>query len=132
MAFELGCPVLGAFSRAGLLVRFSTSKLPYAIVDEGTTIKCRGKEKASRHRGLEAFEKIEKVPLELDRLGFFQGRWHLQPRFRQRLDQCVFHGFRGGISCGGEFADEEEFGPFEHFLFAELKRLGAAERYQAL
>ena len=38
--------------------------------------------------------------------------------------------FGGGVSGGGEFADEEEFGPFQHFLFAEGKRLGAAERNQ--
>src|SRR5579862_203406 len=77
---------------------------------------------------LELFSNLEKreLDLELDALGLFDWRRHLQTRFCQRLDQCVFYVFSGGVSGGCEFTDEEEFGSFQHFLFAEGKRLGPA------
>src|SRR5712691_12910180 len=70
--------------------------------------------------------------LELYAFGFLQWRRHLQPSFRKGLDQGVFHRLGGGVSCGGEFTDEEKFGSLEHFLFAEGERLCAAKGNQTL
>ena len=84
------------------------------------------KKKPQGVAALRLLEKIEKVRLKFDSFGFFQGRRHCSRALASDLIKCVFHGFRGGISCGGEFADEEEFGPFEHFFFAGRKRLGTA------
>src|SRR5712664_4440026 len=68
--------------------------------------------------------------LKLDAFGLFQWRRHLQTRFRERLDQGVFHCFGRGISGGSEFTDEEELGSLKHFLFSEGKRLCPAQGNQ--
>src|SRR5216684_9337637 len=80
------------------------------------------RKKPQSDRALRLFTN-ETGKLKLYAFGFFQWRRHLQPRLRKGLDQGVFHRFGGGVSCGGEFADEEEFGSLEHFLFAERERL---------
>jgi len=54
----------------------------------------------------------------------------LQTRFRERLDQGVFHCFGRGISGGSEFTDEEELGSLKHFLFSEGERLCPAQGNQ--
>jgi len=50
----------------------------------------------------------------------------------QGLDDDGFGAFRGGVARGGHFADEQVLRAFEHFLFAEGKRLAAAEGNETL
>jgi len=77
----------------------------------------RGKEAPPRRQGL--FELFgEDGELEL---GFGQG-----------LDDDGFGAFGGGVARGGHFADQEVLCAFEHFLFAEGKRLAAAEGNETL
>ena len=52
--------------------------------------------------------------------------------FGERPHDDGLGAFRSGVAGSSHFADEEVLRALEHFLFAEGKRLGAAERNEAL
>jgi hypothetical protein len=63
---------------------------------------------------------------------FFGEDGELELGFGQGLDDDGFGAFGGGVTRGGHFADQEVLRAFEHFLFAEGKRLAAAEGNETL
>src|ERR1700683_4388262 len=56
---------------------------------------------------------------------------HLQLGFGKRADDIYFDRLLGCVANGGKFADQKILCAFEHLLFTERKRLGAAEGDEA-
>jgi len=114
--------------------RAESSEFKHRVAADGESSSTLRRSRAAKSKNPEAgsfgvffnFDSNEKFKLKLDAFSLLERRRHLQARLGQGLDKGVFHVFGGGVSGGGEFTDEEEFGPFQHLLFPEGERLGAA------
>src|SRR6266849_414107 len=125
------CGAIEALARAGgrLQLRESYTPRPQFCQRANciTLARVRGEKKKAGNSWLPA-GKSRRMEL----FNVFGEDGELQFGLGKRLHHCGLSAFRGSVSRSGHLADEEVLCALQHFLFAEGKRLAAAEGDEAL